>query len=161
MTIIPCLSDFDGNMQIAGINQEWIDRLDKREACTYPPQEIWGADDKRLIEYWNDRSFFTVREDRIVYAALIDAEISKCVLNEMVNEANVKTYLHSWGTMPVMDGNRATGVIFESKSGRQAIMAKIVIDSSGDGDLLPFTGVGFDTDIDPNIRIANWTLSPR
>ena len=42
VTIIPCLSDFDGNMQIAGINQEWIDRLDKREACTYPPQEIWG-----------------------------------------------------------------------------------------------------------------------
>ena len=27
VTIIPCLSDFDGNMQIAGINQEWIDLI--------------------------------------------------------------------------------------------------------------------------------------
>jgi hypothetical protein len=158
VTIIPCLSDFDGNMQIAGINQEWIDRLDKREACTYPPQEIWGADDKRLVEYWNDRSFFMVRENKIVYSAIIDAEISKCILNEMVNEVKVKTYLHSWGTMPIMDGNRAMGVIFESKSGRQAIMAKIIIDSTGDGDLLPFTGVEFDTDIDPKIRIANLSL---
>ena len=158
VTIIPCLSDFDGNMQIGGINQEWIDRLDKREACMYPPQEIWGADDKHLAEYWNERSFFTVREGKIVYSAIIDAEISKCILNEMVNEAKIKTYLHSWGTMPIMDGNSAKGVIFESKSGRQAILAKVVIDSTGDGDLLPFTGVGFDTDIDPNIRIANLSL---
>ena len=94
----------------------------------------------------------------MVYAALIDAEISKCILNDMVNEAEVKTYLHSWGTMPIMDGNKATGVIFESKSGRQAIMAKVVIDSTGDGDLLPFTHAKFDTDIDPKIRIANLSL---
>jgi hypothetical protein len=158
VTIIPCLSDFNGNMQIAGINQEWIDRLDKREACMYPRPEIWGAGDKFLTEYWNDRSFFTVREGKIVYSVIIDAEISKCILNEMINEAKIKTYLHAWGTMPVMDGNKATGVIFESKSGRQAVMAKVVIDSTGDGDLLPFTGAGFDTDIDPNIRIANLSL---
>ena len=30
--------------------------------------------------------------------------------------------------------------MFESKSGRQAIMAKVVIDSTGDGDLLTYTG---------------------
>lgn len=158
VTIIPCLSDFDGNMQIGGINQEWIERLSKRGAETHPPEEIWGSDDKRLTSYWNERSFFTVREGRIVYASLIDAEISKCVLNEMVKEAGVKTYFHSWGTMPVMDGNKPIGVIFESKSGRQAILAKIVIDSTGDGDLLPFTGAKFDTDIDPRIRIANLSL---
>ena len=158
VTIIPCLSDFSGTMQIGGINQEWIERLEPREAVTYPPKEIWGSTDKRLTTYWNDRSFFTVREGHIVYAALIDAEISKCVLADMVNEAGVKTYLHSWGTMPVMEGNKAVGVVFESKSGRQAVMAKVVIDSTGDGDLLPFTPAKFDTDIDPRIRIANLSL---
>ncbi len=159
VTIIPCLSDFDGTMQIGGINQEWIERLTLREAETHPPEEIWGSTDKRLIAYWNDRSFFTVREGHIVYASLIDAEISKCVLNDMVTEAGVKTYLHSWGTLPVMDGNRAAGVVFESKSGRQAILARVVIDSTGDGDLLPFAGAAFDTDIDPRLRIANLSLS--
>jgi hypothetical protein len=158
VTIIPCLSDFSGVMQIGGINQEWIERLDRREAATYPPKETWGSEDKRLVSYWNARSFFTVREDHVVYAALIDAEISKCALADMVNEAKVKTYLHSWGTMPIMDGNKAAGVVFESKSGRQAIMAKVVIDSTGDGDLLPFTPAKFDTDIDPKIRIANLSL---
>jgi hypothetical protein len=89
---------------------------------------------------------------------LINAEISKCVLNDMVSEAKVKTFLHSWGTMAIMDGNKAIGVVFESKSGRQAIMAKVIIDSTGDGDLLPFTPAQFDTDIDPSIRIANLSL---
>ncbi len=158
VTIIPNLSDFSGRMQIGGINQEWIERLTEKGAETHPPEEIWGSTDKRLTTYWNDRSFFTVREGHMVYSSLIDAEISKCVLNDMVNEAKVKTYLHSWGTMPIMDGNKAAGVIFESKSGRQAIMAKVVIDSTGDGDLLPFTGAKFDTDIDPDIRIANLSL---
>jgi hypothetical protein len=159
VTIIPCLSDFDGTMQIGGINQEWIERLTIREAETHPPVGIWGSTDKRLIAYWNDRSFFTVREGHIVYASLIDAEISKCILNDMVTEAKVKTYLHSWGTMPIMDGNKAIGVVFESKSGRRAIMAKVVIDSTGDGDLLPGSGAAFDADIDPRLRIANLSLS--
>ncbi|MEJ2247320.1 MAG: FAD-dependent oxidoreductase [Acidobacteriota bacterium] len=37
VTIIPCLSDFNGAMQIGGINQEWIERLTLREAETHPP----------------------------------------------------------------------------------------------------------------------------
>jgi hypothetical protein len=159
VTIIPCLSDFDGIMQIGGINQEWIERLSVREAETHPPAEIWGSTDERLLSYWNDRSFFAVREGHIVYASLIDAEISKCILSDMIIEAKVKTYLHSWGTMPIMDGNKAIGIVFESKSGRQAIMAKVVIDATGDGDLLPNAGAGFDVDIDPQIRIANLSLS--
>jgi hypothetical protein len=159
VTIIPCLSDFSGTLQIGGINQEWIERLTMREAETHPPAEIWGSTDKRLISYWNDRSFFTVREGHIVYSSLIDAEISKCILNDMVSEAKVKTYLHSWGVMPIMDGNKAVGVVFESKSGRRAIMAKVVIDSTGDGDLLPYSGATFDADINPELRIANLSLS--
>jgi hypothetical protein len=159
VTIIPCLSDFEGTMQIGGINQEWIERLTVREAEAHPPEGIWGSTDRRLISYWNDRSFFTVREGHIVYASLIDAEISKCILNDMVKEAKVKIFLHSWGTMPIMDGAKAMGVVFESKSGRQAIMAKVVIDSTGDGDLLPCSGATFDVDIDPRLRIANLSLS--
>jgi hypothetical protein len=158
VTIIPNLSDFDGNMQIGGINQEWIERLTVRDAEMHPPEEIWGSDDRRLVNYYNERSFFWVREKRIIYSSIINAEVSKCILNDMVNEAKIKTYLHTWGTMPVMDGNKPVGVIFESKSGRQAVMAKVVIDSTGDGDLLPFAGAEFDVDIDPRIRIANLSL---
>jgi hypothetical protein len=159
VTIIPNLSDFSGKQQIAGITQEWIDRLNLREAADYPKKEHWGSEDKKLVAYYQNRSFFNIREQRVIYSVHIDAEISKCILNDMVEEAGVKTYLHSWGTEPVMDGNKVKGVIFESKSGRQAVLAKVVIDSTGDGDLLPYSGADFKMDIERTMRIANLSFS--
>ena len=158
VTIIPNLSDISGAQKIAGLQQEWIDRLDTREAAAYPPRSVWGSDDERLVSYWNERVFFYVRLDRVIYSALIDAEVSKCVLADMVNEAGVKTYLHSWCTRPIVDHNTVKGIIFESKSGRQAVLAKVIIDCTGDGDLLPFTPAEFEQDMDPNLRIANLAL---
>jgi hypothetical protein len=158
VTIIPNLCDVTGKQQIAGITQEWIDRLDAREASDYPRKEHWGSDDKKLVSYYADRSFFYTRLNRVIYSVHIDAEISKCIMNDLVEEAGVKTYLHSWGTQPVMEGDTVKGVVFESKSGRQAILAKVVIDSTGDGDLLPFTPAKFDTDINPKLRISNLAL---
>ena len=158
VTIIPNLSDIDGNLQIAGICQEWIDRLDAREAAAHPKTEEWGSTDRELVRYYFNRSFFYVRQQRVINSVLIDAEISKCILNDMVEEAGVKVYLHSWGTEPIMDGNKIKGIIFESKSGRQAILGKVVIDSTGDGDLLPYAGAEFVTDIPPKFRIANLAL---
>jgi hypothetical protein len=158
VTIIPQLTDYTGKQQIAGITQEWIDRLDVRGAVDYPKKEHWGTLDKELVKYYFQRSFFMTRLDRVVYAAIIDAEISKFILNEMVEEAGVKVYCHAWGTEPIMEGNHCKGVIIESKSGRQAILGKVVIDSTGDGDLFPYAGIEFEDDIPPNYRIANLAL---
>ena len=155
VTIIPQLSDIWGKQQIVGLTQEWIDRLDVRNAVDYPKKDHWGTLDKELVKYYFERSFFMTRLDRVIYAALIDAEISKFILNEMVEEAGVKTYLHSWGTEPVMEGNHCKGIIFESKSGRQAVLGKVVIDATGDGDLLPGAGIEFEDNIPTNFRIAN------
>jgi len=158
VTIIPLLTDIFGKQQIVGITQEWIDRLDAREAVDYPKKEHWGSLDKELVRYYFERSFFYTRLDRVIYAAIIDAEISKVILNDMVEEAGVKTYLHSWGTEPIMGGSECKGVIFESKSGRQAVLGKVVIDATGDGDLLPYAGIEFKDNIPPNFRIANLAL---
>jgi hypothetical protein len=158
VTIIPLLTDIFGKQQIVGITQEWIDRLDAREAVDYPKKEHWGSLDKELVRYYFERSFFYTRLDRVIYTAIIDAEISKVILNDMVEEAGVKTYLHSWGTEPIMEGSECKGVIFESKSGRQAVLGKVVIDATGDGDLLPYAGIEFEDNIPPNFRIANLAL---
>ncbi len=47
----------------------------------------------------------------------------------------------------IMDGNRVAGVITESKSGREAILSKMVIDSTGDGDVAARAGVPFEKDV--------------
>jgi hypothetical protein len=155
VTIIPQLADFTGKQQIAGITQEWIDRLIARNAVDMPKKEHWGSMDKELVKYYFERSFFYTRLDRVSYAAIIDAEISKIILNEMVEEAKIKVYLHAWGTEPIMEGNHCKGVIMESKSGRQAILAKVVIDSTGDGDLFPYANIACETAIPAHFRIAN------
>jgi hypothetical protein len=54
-----------------------------------------------------------------------------------------------------MEGNHMGGVIMESKSGRQAVTAKVVIDSTGDGDLFPYANIACETDIPAHYRIAN------
>jgi hypothetical protein len=43
-----------------------------------------------------------------------------------------------------MEGNAVRGAVFESKSGRQAILAKVVVDATGDGDLFAAAGAEFE-----------------
>ena len=159
VTIIPSMTDRNGKQVIAGITQEWIKRLDAREAADYPKKEHWGSTDKKLVDYYRNRSPFYATGNSVGYSAHIDAEISKCLFQDMMKEAGVKTYLHSWGTEPIMEGYKARGVIFESKSGRQAVLAKVVIDSTGDGDLLPYAGAAFETQINKTLRMSNLSFS--
>ncbi|MBN2593116.1 MAG: FAD-dependent oxidoreductase, partial [Sedimentisphaerales bacterium] len=74
----------------------------------------------------------------------VDAEAVKYVMVEMIEEAGVKVFLHCWGVDAVMDENVVRGVVFESKSGRQAILAKVVIDATGDGDVFAAAGATFE-----------------
>jgi hypothetical protein len=74
----------------------------------------------------------------------VDAEVLKHLMLEMANEAGVKMFFHCWGVDVVMDGNRVCGAVFESKSGRQAILAKAVVDATGDGDLFAAAGAEYE-----------------
>ncbi|NQT38387.1 MAG: FAD-dependent oxidoreductase [Planctomycetes bacterium] len=70
----------------------------------------------------------------------VDAEALKYVMVEMVMEAELDIFLHCWGVDAIMDGNKVCGAVFESKSGRQAILAKNVVDATGDGDVFAAAG---------------------
>jgi ribulose 1,5-bisphosphate synthetase/thiazole synthase len=74
----------------------------------------------------------------------VDAEALKFVMLDMIQEAGVKVFLHCWGVDAVMEGNAVRGAVFESKSGRQAILAKNVVDATGDGDLFAAAGAEFE-----------------
>ena len=162
VTIIPNLSDISGEQQITGICQELVNRLDAKGATHYPKKEDWGSTDKKLVKQYTDSNlaWFYIRHDlnigrkRVLYTALVDPEIMKCELNTMMQEAGVTLYLHSWGARPIVEGNKIKGVLIENKSGRQAILAKVVIDSTGDGDLLEPAGAECDTRLVPGLRIA-------
>ena len=73
-----------------------------------------------------------------------DPEATKFMMDEMIAEAGVNVVLHSWATDVVMEGNAVRGVVFESKSGRQAVLAKVVVDATGDGDVFAAAGAAFE-----------------
>ncbi|MBD3253929.1 MAG: FAD-dependent oxidoreductase [Candidatus Lokiarchaeota archaeon] len=72
---------------------------------------------------------------------ILDTEKFKYVVDEMIQEAGVTPLLHSTAVDVVMDGNTIKGVIIENKSGRQAILAKRIIDATGDADIAYRAGV--------------------
>lgn len=74
---------------------------------------------------------------------VINPERLKTAYLEMLAEAGVGLSLYSLASQPVMDGNTIKGVIIEGKSGRQAILAKVVVDATGDGDIAARAGVPF------------------
>jgi len=152
--LIPHMSDGTKEQQIAGLCQEWLDRLTVRNAVVMPKKEELGSDDKEIAGRWFDYSPMFVRQGRVRLSANVDTEILKCVLNDMVEEAGIKMLLHCWAAKAITDNGTVKGIIFESKSGRQAISGKVIIDATGDGDLLPSAGADFDRKIDPKLRIA-------
>ena len=64
-----------------------------------------------------------------------DGEYYKYLLNNMMEEAGVKLLFHAYGVGAVKEGNRVKGVIIESKEGRQVVLGKIVIDTTGSADI--------------------------
>jgi hypothetical protein len=154
---IPHMSDGGKEPIIAGISLEWLERLDIVGGTLHPRIEDIGSTDKKLVSYWR-RFMGNVTNGKIEHTAWVDPELLKCILNDMVEEAGVKLFLHSWGTRAIVNDGEVQGIIFESKSGRQAVLGKIVIDGTGDGDLLPSAGAEFDGAIEPSSRSSTLAL---
>ena len=76
-------------------------------------------------------------------ALVVDPDILRQVLTEMVQEAGVEILLHTWIAGVIPDGDAGHYVITESKSGRQALRAKILIDGTGDADVAVALGADY------------------
>lgn len=74
----------------------------------------------------------------------VDMHYWKCLAMAMAQEAGVKLMLHTLVVDTLRDSDRITGVVVEHKSGRQAIIADVVIDASGDGDVAASGGVDWE-----------------
>ncbi|MFC1714199.1 FAD-dependent oxidoreductase [Candidatus Poribacteria bacterium] len=73
-----------------------------------------------------------------------DPEKMKFLGDCMMTEANVSLLYHTFAVDSVVEENAIKGVIVENKSGRSAILAKIVIDCTGDGDIAARSGAPYE-----------------
>ena len=82
----------------------------------------------------------------IYWYEIVDTEIFKTIADQMIREAGVVPLLHCTVVDAIMEDGIIKGVITESKSGRQAILAKRVIDATGDADIAFHAGAPYQKD---------------
>jgi 2-polyprenyl-6-methoxyphenol hydroxylase-like FAD-dependent oxidoreductase len=138
------MSDFEGQQVISGFASDVLDRMPE-SALLGPSSEVWGSRDEELVDYWRQRS--AAFHGVVTWSPTIDPEMLKIAHQDEVLARGVTLLLHAWGVAVIQDGDDVRGVIFESKAGRQAILADVVIDTTGDGDIFAMAGESWDSDI--------------
>ena len=105
----------DGRQLLAGVPLEIIERLVDRGGCV----KDWDKPFAKLV---------------------IDEQKLKIVLIEMLQEAGVQVLTHVLAASPIMDSHTVTGLYIETKVGRKAVLAKVVVDCTGEADIVSQTG---------------------
>lgn len=138
------LDDGCGRQTVGGLCQELVDRLTARSAALHPPAEQWGNPDLELVEHYRRYGLVWGREPHAVrYSVAYDPEEFRFAANGLLAEAGVRLRLHTWIARPIVADGAVQGVITESKAGREAFLAKVVVDATGDGDLFAAAGEPF------------------
>ncbi len=139
------MTDWSGRHIIRGLAEEFMDRLPK-DAIQGPPRSDWGNRDAATAAYWAQRT--AAYHGIVTWSPTVDPEALKTLSMQMTTEAKVRLLFHAWCAEPIVEGNAIKGAIFESKEGRHAVLAKIVVDTTGDADLIARSGAACESDID-------------
>lgn len=114
-SIFNCYYTFGGNLGTRGIAVEIANAL--AEATGYGKE-------------WHNH------KGHVIY----DIERGKQVLMELLERAGVQLLLHTTISDVVMEDAHLKGVIIESKSGREAVLANGIVDATGDADIAALSG---------------------
>jgi FAD dependent oxidoreductase len=105
---------------VHGVADELLDRIDRLGGLN-PPHIVFGK----------------------IAAQAYDTAAYKRAADGLLLDRHTDILFHALGAGVVMDGRRITALLVETKSGRQAVLGKVFIDGSGDGDLAAWAGAPF------------------
>jgi hypothetical protein len=142
---------------VQGLCQDIIDRLKRMNALNAPHLSVQNR----------------------IQAQAYDISAYKIAADEMLLSAGAKLLFHAFAVAAAMKNQREIdAVIVETKSGRKAVIGRIFIDCSGDGDLAAWAGVPYEVGdgqgnmlypstmfringVDPERAGRAWELIPR
>jgi FAD dependent oxidoreductase len=139
------MTDWSGQQVIRGFAEEIMDRL-PADAVAGPARAEWGSKDPARAAHWSQRT--AAYHGIVTWSPTVDPEHLKLASQEVVLQEKVHLVFHSWVARPLMEEGKVRGAIFESKAGRQAVRAKVVVDATGDGDLFALAGAAYESDIE-------------
>ncbi len=130
-------------ISVRGICMDLIERLAALGLAQFPRQDEWGIAAAAIARWtrWGAFDFHTHEKPHpIVFAAAFDPDGFKRVALEMVAQHKIQLRLHSWFSQALVEEGRITGVICDTKNGREAILGKMIIDTTGDLDVAASAG---------------------
>ncbi|MFB7997242.1 FAD-dependent oxidoreductase [Streptomyces sp. NPDC056002] len=140
----------NGNeITVTGIVDEYVERMAKLGLAVYPPPEERYSSPEMWAKWgrWGAFNFHSHTNPKpICYAVAFDPDGWKRVSNDLVRESGVNLRLHSWFSRPVVQDGAVKGVVCETKSGPQAVMGDVVIDTTGDIDVASRAGASYAQD---------------
>lgn len=167
VVMVPNLSWYNKSF-VRGIQEEWFTRLNKIPGAVRGPSlDKIGSKDPLLLQSWgaihdcvSRGGYGGSKEPNLVRAVYYEPNQLKIEMDIMLREHkdSIRVLYHCWGAKPIVEEGNMKGVIFESKEGRKAVMAKIVIDATGDGDIFSRAGAPFATLADGECRSSSSAL---
>jgi hypothetical protein len=154
IALLLTLDDGRGKQVIGGLCQEVTERMTALGGAFAPPPEHWGRPDPELVKRYAGWGLVWggARAEHVVrYSVAYDPEVLREVLNDLVTQAGVELLFHVWGARALLADGRIAGVAVESRAGRQALAADVVIDATGDGHVLASAGCAFELE-----RVHPW-----
>lgn len=128
--------DLDGRPLIGGIGRELMEKL----------ADLGGASSETVNNVFRHRHERpTYREGGLgCYWINSNPEMMKLLLDRLLKEAGIRIVLHASAVYPICREGIVRGLYMESKNGRQAILAKVTLDCTGDGDIAARAGAAFE-----------------
>jgi hypothetical protein len=143
INLLLTMDDGGGTAVVSGLCQEFVDRVDGRGEARYPPPAEWDSEDPKVVDRWRRWGLiWGAPPEAVRYSVAFDPEVFIDVAHETLADAGVRLRLHSWFASVGMTDGVVGAVIVESKRGREAICPRVVVDATGDGDVL--VGAGAD-----------------
>lgn len=118
--------------------------------------DVGGISTSGLMSHWTGRANSPIYHEILKKSAeknegelknqltvTIDPEKLKTLYLDMLTESGVQILLYTFASDVIVVDNTVKGVIIENKSGRSAILAKVVIDATGDGDVAYKAGADY------------------
>jgi 2-polyprenyl-6-methoxyphenol hydroxylase-like FAD-dependent oxidoreductase len=139
------MTDWSGALVMRGFAEEIMDRLPP-DAVAGPSRKDWGSRDAASAAHWAQRT--AAYHGIVTWSPTVDPERLKLASQEMVLESKAWLVYHSWAAAPLVEEGAVRGAFFESKAGRRAVRAKVVVDATGDGDLFARAGAAYESDIE-------------
>ena len=137
----------DGNEIVTtGIVGEFTERMRAEDGAVYPPPQDCRTDWEMWKKWsrWGCIDFHkTGIPQPIIHAVAFDPDCFKRVSFDLVREAGVELRTHSWFSEALIEGGRLAGVVVQTKLGRQAIRAGMVVDATGDLDVGASVGASY------------------